>query len=285
MNSLHAIEQEYQNKLSELYPSSEIKQLFLLCYAHISGKKALHYALERRDELTEADSVRYLALLEELAIGRPLQHILGEAPFFGLMFHVNAHTLIPRPETEELVQLILDEHGNHPQLEVLDVGTGSGCIAISLAKKLKEAMVHAIDISKPALEVAKTNAKKHAVAVNFINADISEWSYFMQDDQLFDIIVSNPPYITPKEQDAMHSNVMLYEPHSALFVEEHAPMFFYDVIADLARKHLKPDGTLYFEINQYLAEETADLLRKKGYQKVDLFDDLNAAKRMIRASY
>lgn len=284
MKNIRQIQQQFQESLQEIYPVEEIKQLFLLSYTHVSGKKAIQYAMEGNGPISDSDLKTYESLLDELKSGRPMQHILGEAPFYGLNFSVNEHTLIPRPETEELVDLIIKDNLTKGPIDLVDIGTGSGCIAISLAKALPNTSVSAIEISGSAIEIARQNAKRHEVEVNFINADIAEWDYFLADDQLFDVIVSNPPYITVAEKADMHSNVLQYEPHSALFVEDHAPLYFYDIVADIGLKHLREEGAIYFEINQYLGEETVALLKKKGYEDVEIFKDLNAAERMIKAS-
>lgn len=274
----------YQDTLSTLYPPTETKQLFLMAYAFVTGKNSTHYMLNSTNEITETSLQQFLSILEELRTGRPIQHILGKADFYGLHLSVNEHTLIPRPETEELVEWIVREHQHHEQLSILDVGTGSGCIALALKKHLPQAQVYAIDLQGEAIEVARTNAANLNLSVNFIQADILEWDSFMQKNQRYDVIVSNPPYITPNEKKDMHSNVLLFEPHNALFVEAQAPLLFYDVIAEMGKKHLLPQGSLYFEINQYLSSETSELLRKKGYKQVALRQDLNGVDRMIKAS-
>lgn len=275
----------YQDTLSALYPPEETKQLFLMTYAFVMGKNSPHYMLNSTNEITEAVLQQFLTILEELQTGRPIQHILGVADFYGLRLSVNEHTLIPRPETEELVEWIVKEHQNSEQLSILDIGTGSGCIALALKKHLPQAQVDAIDLQGEAIMVARTNASNLNLPVNFIQADILEWDSFMQENVQYDVIVSNPPYITPTEQKDMHNNVLLYEPHSALFVEEQTPLLFYDVIAELGKKHLVPQGSLYFEINQYLSCETRNLLLKKGYGEVTLRQDLNQVDRMIKAGF
>src|SRR5690606_8533308 len=273
----------YQDTLSTLYSPEEAKQLFLMAYAFVTGKNRAHYILNT-DEITEAVLQQFLTILEELQTGRPIQHILGVADFYGLRLSVNEHTLIPRPETEQLAEWIVKKHQDSEQLSILDLGTGSGCIALALKKHLPQAQVDAIDIQGEAITVARINAANLNLSVSFIQADILEWDSFMQENLQYDVIVSNPPYITPTEQKDMHNNVLLYEPHSALFVEEQAPLLFYDIIAEIGKKHLVPQGSLYFEINQYLSRETRDLLLKKGYGEVTLCQDLNEVDRMIKAN-
>lgn len=277
------VARDYTDALTDLYDVAECRQLFLMAYTFITGKKAVAYSLESSAPVDGPLQQRFAALLRELQMGRPIQHLIGEADFFGLRFLVNEHTLIPRSETEELVDWIIKDQRHRPSLSVLDVGTGSGCIALAIAKHLPQAQVHALDVSSQALAVARDNAKRLSLSVNFIEADVLEWDAFMQPQQRYDIIVSNPPYITPQEQQDMHVNVLRYEPHTALFVEEHSPLLFYDAVADLGRQHLTADGALYFEINQYLGPQTQDLLVKKGYQHVALRQDLNQVDRMIKA--
>lgn len=276
------IEFHYQQQLHSIYPKEEIKAFFLLIIEEIAGITPSKYNLEKLNTADEFVS-KLTAILEELRAGKPVQHILGKADFYGLQFEVNEHTLIPRPETEELVHLILQDHKKQSPLKVIDIGTGSGCIPITLKKQLKESDVWAVDISSAAIEVAKHNATKNNQDVHFIFADILEWEFLFSAPQGFDIVVSNPPYITPKEMNEMHANVLNYEPHTALFVEETAPLLFYDYITDFALYHLNENGTLYFEINQYLSKETEELIRKKGFKNVEIHQDINGAPRMIRA--
>lgn len=275
----------YQERLQHLYPEGEIKQLFLMVYAHLTDKKAIYFNLDSVSEVDAELADSFIAILEDLMTARPIQHILGVADFYGMRLQVNEHTLIPRPETEELVDYIVKKHQNQKTITLLDVGTGSGCIAIALKKHLPQADVFAMDISREALEIAKENAKAQQLHIHFIHADILEWDAFMQPEQQFDVIVSNPPYITPKEQATMHQNVLFFEPHQALFVEEHTPLLFYDSISEMGKKHLKPNGMLYLEINQYLAKETAGLIEKKGYHTVKVLQDINYVDRMLSAKW
>lgn len=282
MKNYKSIAEEYRDALQELYDNEEAKQLFLMAFSSLTGKATIHYGLMQLEPATEVLEASFAEIREELRRGRPMQHILGKADFYGYTFEVNAHTLIPRPETEELVQLIVQENKDN-QGALLDIGTGSGCIAISLKKELPQFAVTALDVSAEAIAVARRNSKALAADVEFILADILEWDSFFQAEQRYDVIVSNPPYITPKEQEQMHRNVLNFEPHSALFVEEHAPLLFYDAIAELAKAHLNPNGALYFEINQYLGTEMVDLLVKKGFTDVKLLQDINAVDRMVSA--
>jgi len=277
------IAEHYQKRLAKLYPTEEAKALFHIALEKIAALSFMNYSLFKNEAADDAIATSMLHILERLTTGQPIQHILGEAHFYGLTFRVSEHTLIPRSETEELVHLILENHQGRSDMHVIDIGTGSGCIALTLSKKMHQAHVWAIDVSPEALAVAKINAKEFQQHIHFILGDILEWDVIFDPEQRFDIIVSNPPYITPQEKPAMHSNVLDFEPAQALFVTEEAPLLFYDYIADFALAHLKPDGCLYFEINQYLGRETVELLKKKGFHQVTLFKDISGAHRMIAA--
>lgn len=283
MITLVAIERNYQDLLSSLYPKGEIRQLFLMALGKTASISPLNYSSRRDEEASDGVEERMSEILARLRRGEPIQYILGEAHFYGSTLQVSNAVLIPRPETEELVHRILQDHRSSDRLTVMDIGTGSGCIAISLAKGLFESQVWAMDVSPSALDVALKNAKACGQTINFVLGDILEWDVIFQSAQQFDIIVSNPPYITPKEKENMHRNVLHHEPHLALFVEEEAPLLFYDYIADFALSHLTPEGVLYFEINQYLGTETADMLRKKGFSNVQIIQDMQGADRIAVA--
>ena len=226
---------------------------------------------------------------------KPIQYIIGETEFYRLPFYVNQHVLIPRPETEELVEWIIslpNSSQKEKNLNILDIGTGSGCIAISLAKNLPNASVFAIDISKKALQVAKQNAVLNEVTVEFIEYDILS-SNIIQTPSIrgknlnlkFDIIVSNPPYVRQLERQEIKNNVLNYEPHIALFVENDNPLLFYNHIIDFAKENLTKNGKLYVEINQYLGQETVTLLKEKGFTNIELKKDLFGNDRMVRADF
>ncbi|OOG20130.1 protein-(glutamine-N5) methyltransferase, release factor-specific [Sphingobacterium sp. CZ-UAM] len=282
MRILQDFELSFQRELKSIYDNDEIKSIFLLVVEELLGIKRIAYQLNKGDSVSETDSVRFLDILQDLKKSRPIQYILNRADFYGELFEVNESVLIPRQETEELVDLIIKTHTDSSGLKVIDIGTGSGCIPIILSKYLNEAKVTTVDISKEAIHTAQKNAQRLGQPVHFINADILEWDYIFSDQQ-YDIIVSNPPYITPKEKQQMQQNVLDYEPALALFIEESAPLIFYDVISSFALKHLVPDGDLYFEINQYLGFETKDLIEKKGFQQVQLIKDIHGADRIIHA--
>jgi release factor glutamine methyltransferase len=225
--------------------------------------------------------------LEDLKKEIPIQYILGETEFFGLPFKVNSNVLIPRPETEELVDWIIDTQKtnlNSDKLHILDIGTGSGCIAISLAKKLDHAKVYALDVSHEALDVAKRNATLNNVSIEFINANIlnsETWNTEFQNLK-FDIIVSNPPYVRALEKEQMKPNVVNYEPHIALFVENEDPLIFYRAIIEYAVDNLTVNGHLFFEINEYLGNQMLQLLNSFNFKAIELKQDIFKKDRMIK---
>ncbi len=249
MKILQDFELLFQHELQELYDEDEIKAIFLMVVAEKFGLNRTNYHLRKTDIVNEANKAEVLSILQDLEKHRPIQYILNRADFYGEVFQVNESVLIPRQETEELVDLIIKNHKSSQNLKIIDIGTGSGCIPITLSKHLNNALVTTIDISKEAIKTAQENANNLKTQVQFINADIFEWEYIFSDQQ-YNIIVSNPPYITPGEKQHMNQNVLAYEPELALFIEESAPLIFYDVISSFALKHLAPNGDLYFEMNR-----------------------------------
>ena len=264
--------------LKTCYPENEISVFIRIIIEHIT-KRSYPQAVISGTKLTEEQTILLHSILDRLKTFEPIQYIIGETEFFGLPFHVTKDVLIPRPETEELVELILNEN-KKSGLKVLDIGTGSGAIAIALAKHLEKADIEAWDISEEALKIATLNAKSNAVDITFRNVDVLK-NY--PTDTKFDIIVSNPPYILEKEKSGMDQNVLDYEPHTALFVPDNNGLLFYDRIADIALDLLEPNGKLYFEINQRKGEDTVQLVKSKGFINVCLFQDLNKNDRMVRA--
>jgi release factor glutamine methyltransferase len=232
---------------------------------------------------SEEEIAAWNSILEQLKLEIPIQYLLGKTSFYGLDFEVNENVLIPRPETEELVDWILERQqptGNGRNLKILDIGTGSGCIAISLAKNLPNAQVFAIDVSEKALATAKKNAESNAVKVTFISRNILDAEDLEQE---FDIIVSNPPYVRNLEKEEIKKNVLEHEPHLALFVEDNDALIFYRKIAELAQKNLSNSGELYFEINQYLGKEMVDLLEGMNFKNIELRKDIYGNDRMTLA--
>lgn len=274
----------FTEELSSIYDEMEAESFFYLILEHLHQLKRIDLALNPDFEISESDKVRWENILSELKTQKPIQYILGETEFYGLKFKVNEDVLIPRPETEELVDLIVLSFKfqvSSSKLRILDIGTGSGCIPISLKKNLSKADVFAIDVSEKALEIAKENAKLNGVEVTFIQKNILETDDL---EQQFDIIVSNPPYVRMLEKEEIKSNVLEFEPHLALFVEDNDALLFYRKIAQLAKKNLTENGSLFFEINQYLGKETVDLLESLGFKNILLLKDIYENNRMIRCT-
>jgi release factor glutamine methyltransferase len=278
----------------------EIESFFFILTEYLHNLKRVDVALNPNFELSEADIVKWNAILALLQQEKPIQHITGEAWFYGLKFEVNENTLIPRPETEELVEWIIEswklevgswKSENQKRINVLDIGTGTGCIPITLKANLPQANVFAIDVSEMALEVAKRNVELNKVEVNFIQANILEvedlskiQTSISQLPTNFDIIVSNPPYVRNLEKQEIKKNVLVYEPHLALFVEDTDALLFYRKIAQLAIENLTPNGLLFFEINQYLGKETVELLENLGFKNIELKKDIYGNDRMVKCS-
>ncbi|MES2265880.1 MAG: peptide chain release factor N(5)-glutamine methyltransferase [Bacteroidota bacterium] len=286
MKTIKDVFLSFQQGLNEVYDSRETESIALLVLEEITGiSRAKLKAFPEEDIMGEA-SEKIQSILEELKTGKPVQYILGSTEFYGLNFLVNPATLIPRPETEELVEWVLDSFKSKAESQkpvfILDIGTGSGCIAITLKKKLPNALVTAIDISAEALHTAKQNAIINEVEVNFVQDDILNTKLSAKK---FDIIISNPPYVTLDDKMLMHQNVTGFEPHSALFVPEHDPLIFYKAIADFAAERLNNNGLLFFEINESFGKETVELLNNKQFNSILLRKDMTGRDRMIRANY
>ena len=270
--------------LKNIQDEREIESFFFILTEYLHNLKRVDVALNPDFELSEEAVEKWNAILAELQQEKPIQYITEEAWFYGLRFEVNENTLIPRPETEELVEWIIESQKSKVQsqkLEILDIGTGSGCIPVSLKVNLPQANVSAIDISEKALEVAKRNAAINKVEINFIQANILEVEDLFQFPSPYNIIVSNPPYVRVLEKQEIKKNVLDYEPHLALFVEDNDALLFYRKIAQLALKNLAPNGLLFFEINQYLGKETVALLENLGFKNIELRKDIYGNDRMI----
>ncbi|PCI36090.1 MAG: protein-(glutamine-N5) methyltransferase, release factor-specific [Flavobacteriaceae bacterium] len=280
--TLKNYKKHFISTLETHYPTTEVLSFFNLLAADILGFSRVDIVLEAASEINDTNLKKLNQALSELGNHKPLQYILGETEFYGLPFKVNEHTLIPRPETEELVSWILESVENtQKKISILDIGTGSGCIAISLAKNLPNAQVTGYDISEKTLITATSNASLNNVSVDFKLVDILKIETL---DTSFDIIVSNPPYVRNLEKKEIQKNVLEHEPHTALFVEDDDPLIFYTKIANLAKNNLNPNGLLFFEINQYLGKETVALVKSIGFNNVTLKQDIFKADRMICAS-
>jgi release factor glutamine methyltransferase len=270
----------FLNELLSLYDEMESERFFYLVLEHFHSIKRIDLALNPNFEFSEDAILRWNNVLNQLKLEIPIQYILGKTNFYGLDFEVNPNVLIPRPETEELVDWIISNNLDlkNKDFSILDIGTGSGCIAVSLAKNLKNATVFALDISEKALATAKKNAENNEVSVTFIEKDILNTLDF---DTQLDIIVSNPPYVRHLEKAEIKNNVLENEPHLALFVSDTDALLFYRKIAHFALKNLKETGFLYFEINQYLGNETINLLKEIGFKDLELRKDIYGNDRMI----
>lgn len=292
------IVKQYRNYFNEtlktIYPITEIDSFFFLLLEEYLGFRRVDIVLKSDFKITQETLNLLQSATKQLEQEVPLQYIIGKTEFYGLPFVVNKHVLIPRPETEELVACVVSESSRFKtfntstkqttetkQLKILDIGTGSGCIPISLKKQLPFAKISAIDISKEALTVAKKNAVLNNVDIHFILQDILKTVAL---DQHYDIIISNPPYVRELEKKELKNNVLKNEPHVALFVENDNPLIFYAKIAELAKKYLNKNGLLFFEINQYLGTETIDLVNKKGLKNIQLKKDMFGNDRIIVAS-
>jgi len=280
---LKVIKHTFHKELDALFPLEELDRFFYILIEAYYDVSRLNLAM---DPDLEADDERLiLGALEDLKTQKPIQYILGETEFYGLTFKVNENTLIPRPETEELVSWVLKEAPLDRDINILDIGTGTGCIAISIAKKLPKAKVFALDVSKAALEVAKQNADLNQVDITFINEDVlSVDEKGFNENSKFDIIVSNPPYVRQLEKKMMQANVLDNEPHLALFVDDENPLQFYEAITGLAVKHLNKKGILFFEINEFLGNEMIQLLKANHFKNIQLKQDIFKKDRMIKGT-
>lgn len=273
--------QNIRKSLSGFYPDNEISGLVRLLIEHVTKSSMPALLSDKNTKITSEEVLKIDKIVERLQRFEPIQYILGETEFYGLPFTVNQDVLIPRPETEELVELILNEN-KESKPRILDIGTGSGCIAVSLQKLLPNASVKGWDISEKALAVAALNSKSNSVNVTFNQVDIlSDYPT----NHSFDIIVSNPPYVLDSEKTDMHANVLEYEPHTALFVADNSPLLFYNRIADVAIQLLTDGGKLYFEINRAKGQETIKMLENKKFSEIRLIKDISGNDRMVRAQY
>jgi len=269
------------SQLQPVFEAVEAKIFTDMLLQHYTGCDRISLNLNPNTEIEDAIIKQIHSALAELQKQKPIQYILGETEFCGLKFKVNSSVLIPRPETEELIMWILAE--NSKANNILDLCTGSGCIAVSLSKNLKNTSLTGIDISRDALEVAKRNAISNQVDIDFQCIDVLQENFSL--NKKFDVIVSNPPYVREMEKREMHVRVLNYEPHSALFVDDNNPLQFYKAIARIGTTHLTDNGKLYLEINEAYGQETADLLLQYNYSDIVLKKDIHGKDRMICGTY
>ncbi|QFZ55943.1 peptide chain release factor N(5)-glutamine methyltransferase [Oceanihabitans sp. IOP_32] len=290
---LKDIQKTFHDELDTTYGQEEVDSFFFILIDFYYQVSRIELATTPSLEIKNQDEI--FKALEALKQEQPIQYIIGETEFYGLNFKVNKNVLIPRPETEELVEWVIKVYKNkNTEIKILDIGTGSGCIAIALAKNLPNAKIYALDISENALKVAKQNAVLNNVEVNFFKGDILKMEQEGFDEETFgdlgieafkfDVIVSNPPYIRVQEKIQMKNNVLNNEPHLALFVKDEDPLLFYNVISDFARHKLKDEGLLFFEINEYLGNDMIRLLKDKQFKNIELKQDIFKKDRMIKGT-
>jgi release factor glutamine methyltransferase len=299
MKTIKDVFADYRIGLANRYDTNELEAITLLAVSEICNLSKAKIKAFPETELTQEQIEKLADTLTQLKTGKPIQYILGKTEFYGLPFYVDPSVLIPRPETEELVEWVISSVGSRQRAVggILDIGTGSGCIAISLKKNLPKYNVTAIDISETALQTAKENAHLNNVDVKFIKADILNpeqpftfhLSPFTSNHSLltthYSLIISNPPYVTPRDKTQMHVNVTDFEPHSALFVPEDDPLLFYKAIADFALANLVENGLLFFEINESYGNEIIELLAYKGFKAIELRKDMSGRDRMVKAVF
>lgn len=281
--TLKELKSTFITQLSEVYPSQEVESIFTVLSEYFLNYTRLENVLKADESLSEEIIKHFENAISRLKRQEPVQYICGKTEFYSLPFKVDKHTLIPRPETEGLVQWIIDDE-NKKQTKsktLLDIGTGSGCIAISLAKNLKDIDVSALDFSPEALKTAHKNSVLNSVKVTFFELDLLDEQTL---PQRYDIMVSNPPYVRELEKSNMRSNVLEYEPKSALFVTDKDPFLFYRRIARLANLYLTDNGRVYFEINEYLSDELKALLLTERFTDIEVRKDIFGKDRMIKCS-
>jgi len=278
------LKRTFSEALIDYYPETEIDSFFNLLAENVLKMKRIDVTLNLYAVVSGKKHNRFKASIDRLRNYEPIQYILEETEFYGLPFKVSQDTLIPRPETEELVDWILKlETSKNKEVRILDIGTGSGCIAISLAKHLPNAEVFALDVSSKALQIAKHNAQLNQVEITCIEKDILAPNIdFESLYGKFDIIVSNPPYVRQLEKAQMKPNVLENEPHLALFVDDENPLIFYKAISDFGINNLRKKGHLFFEINEYLGDDMIALLERNHFGEIELKQDLFGKDRMIK---
>lgn len=272
---------ESQQFLLTRFEHSEARWMVRIIMEQMKGYSLTDLAIKSQDDVSDYFVGKVRAVVERLLDDEPIQYIFGETRFFGLKLKVTSDTLIPRPETEELVELIVKENCHIADLNVLDACTGSGCIALALSRNLPFSRVDAFDYSEGALKVARENADLLKAKMNFFRADALNLR--AEKEPRYDIIVSNPPYIADRERAEMENNVLEYEPHSALFVPDSSPLMFYDALVEYALSALKPGGRIYFELNPLYADELAQNMQNQGWNEVLLTQDISRRKRFLSA--
>jgi release factor glutamine methyltransferase len=277
-NTVQAIKEYFFDSLDKSYPKEEVESFFYLLMDNFLGYSKSQVVFSLKNTMSESEMLKFYYAVKDLNNFKPLQYIIGTQFFYNHEFKVTEYTLIPRPETEELVDLIVKENPNFGG-KLLDIGTGTGAIAISLNKVFADSKVTAFDVSRDALETAKMNNKVIGTNVEWIYQDILNPTY---SEEKFDIIVSNPPYVLNSEKELMQANVLEYEPHLALFVEDSNPLLFYKAIIDFCKINLQKNGKLYFEINERYGKEIGDLLNLGGFFEVEIITDMQGKHRIVK---
>jgi release factor glutamine methyltransferase len=284
--TIHLAYQQILSQLYEIYDNREAANIADMVVEQVTAQRKIDRIVYKDLPVNTEQQAQLKQLVSQLLIHRPVQYVLGTTWFMDMKLMVNENVLIPRPETEELADWIISDikNRNNKDVSLIDIGTGSGCIAVAVRKKMPEVAVSAIDISDDALQVAKLNSIEQKVLVDFLHLDFlneEEWNQLGK----YNIIVSNPPYIRKSEENEMRANVLKYEPSLALFVPDEDPLVFYKALAKFSRVHLKPEGSIYVEINEALGEEVVKLFRENGYKKILLKKDLQGKDRMVRVNF
>ena len=276
-NALRSVRDFFDKELKLFYSSEEVRFYFYWCCEHFLNMTKIQVIANLDFRISESMMLKFNFVVKDLKKHKPIQYILETCDFSGLTLHITPNALIPRPETEELVQKISKEN-LHFEGQVLDICTGSGCMALALKKQFLKASVQGLDISKKAIALAKRNAKKNRLNVDFFVADI----FVYNPNQYFDLIVGNPPYVLYSEKSLMQINVLNYEPHRALFVDDENPLIFYTAIIDFADQHLNSGGRIYLEINEKFGNEVKEMLKNKGFSEVVVCKDFRAKERFVQ---
>jgi release factor glutamine methyltransferase len=282
-NKISDIKSYFVKELSTLYDIEEAESVFFIVLEYLLQISRSDYFLNKTATISESELLKIHFLLKDLKKGIPLQYLLGETHFMGIQLKISPAVLIPRPETEELVDWIIKKHQHEPIGKIIDIGTGSACIALGLKKFFPDCKVYALDISSSALDIAKQNANNNQLDIEFIESDVLSDQLHINDK--FSIIVSNPPYVKADEAALMHKNVLEHEPHLALFVPDNDALIFYRKILHHAQTILNKNGWVYFEINQYLYAEMETLMQKFNYKNIELKKDISGNYRMIRGQF
>ena len=280
-NLLSDLKPIFRGKLEEIYDPEEAENLVNILIEHHLGMTRMSQVLKPDFRLSESELLNFHFDMKRLLKSEPIQYVLGVTEFYGMKFQVNTDVLIPRPETEELVHLII--HENFENKRILDIGTGSGCIAIALQKNLRNCHVAGLDVSKRALETARKNAHNNDAKVEFIESDIRETGQMEQLGE-FDVIVSNPPYVTHQDKSLMNKNVLEWEPSDALFAPEEYPLYFYDKILEFTNKHLSEKGQIFLEINESYGQQLKKLIESYSFSQISIHQDFRGKDRFIRAT-